>query len=86
MAHAHWSTLPGSTQTCSVALRPERVTNESSSLSSFAATIAKRYEGFGNGSSHFTRCRPPASLPRPTGFPFESSTGYFSRSAWIVVV
>ncbi len=42
IAQAHWSILPGSTQTCSVALRPERVTNVSSSLSSFAATIAKR--------------------------------------------
>ena len=43
------------------------------------------YEGLGKGSSHFAQCLPPASSAAPTRLPLESSTGYRSRSAWMVV-
>jgi len=66
--------------------RPDIVVKVSSSAARSPATSAKRYVGFGNGSCHFTKWRPPGKSPALTGLPLESSTGQRARSATIVTV
>uniref|UniRef100_A0A7C9ATJ5 Uncharacterized protein n=1 Tax=Opuntia streptacantha TaxID=393608 RepID=A0A7C9ATJ5_OPUST len=53
----------GGVQILRETLRPDRVTNVSSLLSSFPATKANKYDGFLKGSSQTAKCLPPSRSP-----------------------
>mmetsp|Transcript_84278 Transcript_84278/g.161104 ORF Transcript_84278/g.161104 Transcript_84278/m.161104 type:complete len:211 (+) Transcript_84278:2057-2689(+) len=61
--------------------RPLAVVNSLWMLPRSPATSAKRYDGFGHGSSHTAKCRPPLSSPDVTRLPLPSSTGATSFGA-----
>src|SRR5213075_2552071 len=75
IAWPHLSSSPRRTQIASDTLRPERVVNVSRTATRPPATSAKRYEGFGCGSTHFAKLRPSARSPEPDGLPFDKRTG-----------
>jgi hypothetical protein len=69
------SRSPRRTNTCSRWSLPLRLVTRCSRATRSAATSAKRYEGFGNGSFHFAKWRPFSSSPCSTRLPLDSSTG-----------